>query len=41
MEQYQEWYDELESAGFKRIGERVGNIEYRHPNKPDYTIYFD
>lgn len=41
MEQYQEWYDELEYQGFKRIREEVGNIDYQHPKKKDYIIYFD
>ena len=41
MEQNKEWYEILESAGFKRIGERIGNIDYQHPKKPDYIIKFD
>lgn len=41
MEQYQEWYEILEEAGFKRVVEEIGDIGYQHPKKPDYRIYFD
>lgn len=41
MEQYQEWFDILENAGFKRVRNEVGNVDYKHPKLYKYRIKFD
>lgn len=41
MEQYQEWFTILESRGFKRVRNEVGNVDYKHPKRYKYRIKFD